>query len=485
LYTFKHPLTHEVTYGTLLQDRRRALHARICAAIERLHQERLTEHVERLAHHALRAEVWDRAVTYLREAGHRAITRSAYPEAVAWLEEGVRVVHHLPEDPTTLELAIDLRFDLRMALVPLLAWARMQDCLREAETLSIRLGDQRRLAHATTSMAVQSLFAQEYDQAARLGRQALAIGQALGDLAIEAPARTHLGMACFALGQLREAAGLLRRNMETLTGVARHERFGQVAVQSGWSGAELTRVLADLGDFADAIAMAKEVVAIATEANSQYTLAFAWIGDGWTWASKGEFEEAIGVLDRSLELCRTLQFTALSAIVRFLFGFALALGGRVAEGLSVADDLAGDFTVWEFNAFRDWSLALLGHTYLAVGRLEEAETQAERALQGSRQHRARGFEAQALRLLGDIATDPNRFDARSGEAHYRDALAVAEPRGMRPLVAHCQFGLGKLYRRTGQRQEAQEHLTTATTMYREMDMRFYLEQAEAEMRDPG
>jgi hypothetical protein len=88
--------------------------------------------------------------------------------------------------------------------------------------------------------------------------------------------------------------------------------------------------------------------------------------------------------------------------------------------------------------------------------------------------------APAFHLLGDIATHPDRFDAERGEAHYRKALALAEPRGMRPLVAHCHLGLGKLYRRTGQREQAQEHLTTATTMYREMEMRFWLEQAEAE-----
>ncbi len=83
-----------------------------------------------------------------------------------------------------------------------------------------------------------------------------------------------------------------------------------------------------------------------------------------------------------------------------------------------------------------------------------------------------------MHLLGDIATHPERFDAESGEAHYRNALALAEPRGMRPLVAHCHLGLGKLYRRTGKRQEAQEHFANATSMYREMDMRFWLEGAE-------
>ena len=90
------------------------------------------------------------------------------------------------------------------------------------------------------------------------------------------------------------------------------------------------------------------------------------------------------------------------------------------------------------------------------------------------------FKAWALRLFGDIATHPDRFEAERGEAHYCQALAFAEPRGMRPLVAHCHLGLGKLYRRTGKREQAQEHLTTATTMYREMGMTYWLEKAEIE-----
>ena len=81
----------------------------------------------------------------------------------------------------------------------------------------------------------------------------------------------------------------------------------------------------------------------------------------------------------------------------------------------------------------------------------------------------------------DIAIHPDRFDAENGEAHYRQALVLAEPRGMRPLVAHCHLGLGKLYRRAGKRAQAQEHLSTATTMYREMDMRFWFTQAQTEI----
>jgi predicted protein tyrosine phosphatase len=117
-----------------------------------------------------------------------------------------------------------------------------------------------------------------------------------------------------------------------------------------------------------------------------------------------------------------------------------------------------------------------------LGRLDEARRLGDRAVESSPHQPA--FMAHALHLLGDIASHPDRLNAESGGAHYRQTLALAEPRGMRPLVAHCHLGLGKLYLRSGNREQAQEHLVTATTMYREMDMRFWLEQAEAELRRP-
>ena len=118
-----------------------------------------------------------------------------------------------------------------------------------------------------------------------------------------------------------------------------------------------------------------------------------------------------------------------------------------------------------------------------LGRLDDARRLGDRAVEAS--PRQPGYAAHALHLLGDVATHPDRFDAERGEAHYRRALALAEPRRMRPLVAHCHLGLGTLYRRTGKREQAHEHLTTATTMYREMEMTYWLEQAEAAGIEPG
>jgi tetratricopeptide (TPR) repeat protein len=127
----------------------------------------------------------------------------------------------------------------------------------------------------------------------------------------------------------------------------------------------------------------------------------------------------------------------------------------------------------------------LGEACLRVGRVEDALGFAQSTLTLARQRAERGSELYALLLLAELASHPESPDSVRGEANYRQSLALASELEMRPLVAHCHLGLGKLYRRTGDYQQAQEHLTTATTMYREMDMRFWLEKAEAEMRESG
>ena len=118
-------------------------------------------------------------------------------------------------------------------------------------------------------------------------------------------------------------------------------------------------------------------------------------------------------------------------------------------------------------------------TCLSAGRIDEAASHTREALALTRRLGALASEAHALCLAGDVASTGGAEDA---PGYYREALALAGELGMRPLVAHCHLGLGKLSRRAGERAHTEEHLTTATTMYREMDMRFWLEQAEAELR---
>src|SRR5262249_57088262 len=116
------------------------------------------------------------------------------------------------------------------------------------------------------------------------------------------------------------------------------------------------------------------------------------------------------------------------------------------------------------------------------GRVGQAETLGQRAADGARRLGRRGCQAWALRVIGGVAAE--RRDVATAEDQYGQSLRLATELAMRPLVAHCHLGLGKLYRRTGKREQAQEHLTTATMMYREMGMTYWLEQAEADTKEP-
>jgi len=158
--------------------------------------------------------------------------------------------------------------------------------------------------------------------------------------------------------------------------------------------------------------------------------------------------------------------------------WALAETGEASEALSrvrEAEQLLERQAAGGLVVYHSWGYHPAGRACLLLGRLDDAQRLADRAVESSR-HRP-GFAAHASRLLGDIATHPDRFDAESGAAYYREALLLAQRQGTRPLVAHCHLGLGKLYRNIGETEHAREYLATAMMMYREMGMDFWLEQA--------
>jgi len=190
-------------------------------------------------------------------------------------------------------------------------------------------------------------------------------------------------------------------------------------------------------------------------------------------------------LERGLELSRTADFPVATPLIASHLGHAYTLLGRVGEAINLLEEAVEQAARMGIMSAQSLRVAWLGEAYLADRRLEEADREAGRAVELARRHGERGLEAWALRLQGEVAARRDPPEVGRAEDAYRRALGRAEELGMRPLVAHCHLGLGGLYRRTGKRQQAQEHLTAATTMYREMDMRFWLEQAEAELREPG
>jgi tetratricopeptide (TPR) repeat protein len=160
-------------------------------------------------------------------------------------------------------------------------------------------------------------------------------------------------------------------------------------------------------------------------------------------------------------------------------GAAYTLAERIAEAVPLLTQALEQTTVIDVIVLQALCLLSLGEAQLLAGRLEEALALAERALILAREHQERGNEAYALRLLGDIAARREPPERDQAGDYYRQALALAEELGMRPLVAHCHLGIGKLYARIGRRAEARTELSTAIKLYRAMGMTFWLPQGEA------
>ena len=479
VYTFKHALTHEVAYNSLLLERRRVLHARIVEALERLAPDRIAEQVERLAHHALRGEVWDKALAYSRQAGEKAVARSAYREAVGSFEQALSVLPHLPETRATREQAIDLRLALRSALMPSGDLGRSLACLREAETLAAALNDRRRLGQVSRFLSIHFSRRGVYDQAITAAQRAHTLATASGDVVLHALANQFLGLAYQAQGDYRRAIDCFGQTMASLDEAQRHERFGEVHPPAVVSRAWLAACHAELGTFVEGRGLGEEGLRIAEAVDHPASLMFASWGIGLLFLRQGALHRALPLLERAVDICHEADLPVYFPVAAAALGTAYTLCGRVADAVPLLTQAIEQTIATEMVLHQAPCSLPLGEAQMLAGRLEEAQALAESALALAHAHQERGNQAYALRLLGDIAMRRDPPEVEQAEAYYRQALALADELGMRPLMAHCHLGLGTLYVRIGQREQAHAELTTAIALYRAMEMTFWLPQAEA------
>jgi class 3 adenylate cyclase/tetratricopeptide (TPR) repeat protein len=477
-YTFKHALTHEVTYASLVHDRRLTLHRSLLATLERRLADQPTEEFERLARHAVGSEAWDKAARYLRQAAQRAIGRSSYAAAAGLLREALQVLARLPETPETLAQAIDARLELRLALAPLGQYQDILAVMREAEDLATRLGDRPRLGRVLADICARLRnVAGQHQQAIEVGRRALAIAAETGDGKLELEAQYRTGQAYFAIGDYRCALDLLSRCTEA----AREDR--QVSpLFASWSHAWLALTLSSVGRFIEARSQAQEGLRIAEGAEHPFTVAEALTAVGSVLLARGDIDPAIEALGRARVLIRTWNLQSWAALARL--GYAYVLCGRSIEARELLEEVTRHSTTMSsLGVGRAMQLAWLGEACLLGGQRDDAREHAHQAMSLAQRHQERSHEAWILRLLGTIASRGEAPDVERAEGYYREALAVADELGMRPLVAHCHADLGQLFRKTSRQDQARPHLIAATTMYREMDMTVWTDRAEAEMRE--
>ncbi len=476
-YTFKHALTQDVAYAGMLRERQRELHARIVAAIETLYHDRLPEHVERLAHHAVRGDVREKAVRYLRQAAAKATKRSALRDASVWLEQARGVIAGLPQDRATLEDAFDVCLELRAVSNMLGEIRRSRELLRDAEGLAEQLEDDRRRGRACTMATIVYALLGELDEAVVSGVRARDIADTLGDFALRIAATSYLIQTHYLRCELERAVELALENIAAVPAERAQEQFGNVSPPAVYDRGHLILCLGELGRFREIEGHQANAIRLAEATNQPFTIGFTYRCVALAHLMQGDLENAHRCLERSVAILRLGNVVlplpaavALSAWVLALIGDEPNAILRLDEGIALADAHGGDLVGNYGQVYHS-----LGRASLLLDRVDAAHALAQRSVELSRQHP--GFAAWAQHLLGDIHRMHRACDVTATEAQYRKALTVAEARGMRPLVAHCHASLARLYQTTGKLQQAQEHFATAATMYREMGMTYWLDRA--------
>jgi tetratricopeptide (TPR) repeat protein len=324
-----------------------------------------------------------------------------------------------------------------------------------------------------------------HDQAIASGQRALALATASEDIVLHALANRYLGVAYQLQGDYRRAIDCCTQTVASLEGARRHERFGQVVLPAVSSYAWLAWCHAELGTFAEGSALGQEGLRIAEAVDHPGSLMLASWGLGLLTLSQGNMPRALPLLERAVSLCQDAGFLIYFPLMAAALGAAYTRAGRGTDAVQLLTQAMEQTTATEMAGFQALCCLPLGEAQMLAGRLKEAHALTERALALAREHQERGHQAYALRLLGEIYAHRHPPEAELSEAHYQQALVLAEALGMRPLQAHCHLSLGALYARTGQREQAHAELSAAIELYRALEMMFWLPEAEAALAQVG
>jgi class 3 adenylate cyclase/tetratricopeptide (TPR) repeat protein len=482
-YVFRHFLTHDVAYDSLLHDRRRALHGKVLGALEHLHAGAPDEMIEALAHHAVHAELWEQAVRYARGAGLRTSLGRGGREAVAFLEQALDALGRLPDDAAHRALAVDLRDELARVLVPLGENPRIVVMLREAQAIATALEDQARLGR--TLALLSSAYWEIGDSAGAIetGERAVAVAERVGEPDLRVMANFSLGGAARAVGDYRRAVSLLRANLPLTDGPRGSEHFGLAGAASVLTRGHLAWSLAELGEFTEAVERGDEAIRLAQAAGHAFSQAHAQLALGGTLLRQGRLAEAIAVLERGLALTKDAPF--LYAPTAGDLGVIYALSGRADAGVELAERAVAQAERMGRLGRLSLIVTHLGEAYFFAGRRLDAARQAERALTLSVDRGERGNQVYAHRLVGLIAAEEEPPRVEVARHHFGLALALGETLGMRPLVARCHLALGRLARRLGDTDTARLHLGKASELLEAMQMKYWLDRLALDHVAPG
>ena len=468
-YTFKHALTHEVAYGTLLQDRRRALHTRIVEATERLYGDRLVEQVERLADHAVRGEVWDKAVMYLREAGTKALSRSANLEAVAYFTRALEVVETLPsnDEREKQELALLLALGPALQSTKGFGAPEIEPVYLRARELCQQIGETVQLFPVLWGLWLLYLQRAELQTAKDLATQLFSLAQRLRDTALLLEAHHALWATSFFLGELT----LARAHSEH--GIDLYDSPQHRVLAFLYGGHDPGVCCRDFGALAlwllgypdQALKRSHDALALAEELSHPLTLAEALGYAAWLHEFRREREAVQERAEALLALASKHGFPYWLTQGTILRSWALADGGQTAEkGVAQMRQGLLAYRTTGAEVARSHYLVLLAKIYGKVKKAEEGLTVLSEALAWSHKNGGWYYEAELHRLKGELLLNAERemqnaeFVHRSAEESFSEAIVISRRQQAKSLELRAAMSLSGLWQRQGKETEARRLL---------------------------
>jgi class 3 adenylate cyclase/tetratricopeptide (TPR) repeat protein len=471
-YAFKHALTHAVAYDSMLMRHRRTLHGHVLLAIEEKLSDRLDEFTERLADHALRGEIWDKAALYSLKAGQRANHRSAHRAAAVFLRHALDAAAYLPPKPQAINQAIEIRLGLRVALVATGELDQVRHYLQEAEALARSIDDERQVMPIVISRSTILNNLGDLNEAIEAGLTGRTLAERYANEACLISSGFALAQAYWNKGDFPKAEQVLS---QTISNHAREWR----STRAGTTGTTLLMCLVSLshtyslkGQFDQAFMRGREALEMAMETERPYDLSYAHAAQGLAHLTAGDLENAIRHLEEASRIARDYEIMLLVPHAARYLGRAYALVGRLAEAETLLVEAVEQTRSQSLSALCGWCSATLGFTRALGGAHSEAALLLGNALDFAHRQGYRPLEVHALRLRGVIAAMAGRHavSEQSSEKCFRDAVTLADQIGMRPELAHCHHGYGDLLADMGRPAEARTELAIALDLCGSMGM---------------
>jgi predicted ATPase len=469
-YTFKHALTQEVAYNSLLSERRKLLHERAGAALESLYAMQLDDHLSKLAYHYERSGNTQKAIEYLQRAGQQAVQRSAHGEAIKLFTTALALLDTLPETPERLQQQLNVQLGLGVSLMATTQWSdqSVAQVFSRARELCRLLGDPPQLVSVLFGLQAFHLCRGELKTAHELASQLVAIGQAQQDVAVLLNAHFVLGDVLFFMGEFLAAQTHVER-VSSLYDPALHR---SAVVYAGHDPAVHAlcyqfAALSDLGYPDRAADRLQAAFNLAREISHPWSLALPFVLGAAVYVGRREGELALELAEEGYRLTTEQGFQGLLALVLFSRGAALVLQGKVEEGVhQMREGLAANDALG-MGLARTWSLGLLADGCGRVGQVEEGLGLIAEALDIANQTGEHYNEAELHRLKGELLLKRGAKGTESkiqeqAEACFRHAIEVAQAQSAKLLQLCATISLARMLRDTGRRDEAR---TTLAEIY--------------------